>query len=207
MATRAKVSRKLFHFEDGTTSKNAGEGITKVTFDFYDPDYNGDESERPVLIDETITISKEDVDGLASNVRAAMAWHGLGNKLLDSYSGQSKSDENPWDIMGSVWEAMQNGIWVQRGESAGPRSTLLLEALIRMRKAAGGDVTPEWLAKAAESIKTPEQKKAAKANAKVALYLTEIEEERAKARLKAAKEKAKSDTGEADDFLVDLMEE
>ena len=207
MATRAKVSRKLFHFEDGTTSKNAGEGITKVTFDFYDPDYNGDEAERPILEGETITITKADIEALAPSIREAQAWHGLGNKLLDSYSGQSKSDENPWDILGSVWESMQSGIWVKRGESAGPRSTLLLEALQRARVAAGKEVTPEWTAKAAETIKTPEQKKAAKANKVVAKHLAEIEQERAAARLKAANAAAKSAGDDDDDFLADLMEE
>ena len=206
MATRAKVSRKLFHFADGTTSKNAGEDIVKVTFDFYDPDYSGEEADRPILEGETITITKEDVDGLPGNVHAAMGWHGLGNKLLDSYSGQAKSDETPWDIMGSVWEAMQSGIWVKRGESAGPRSTLLLEALQRARVAAGKEVTPEWTAKAAESIKTPEQKKAAKANKVIAKHLAEIEQERAAARLKAANKAAK-DGDDDDGFLADLMED
>jgi len=135
------------------------------------------------------------------NVQAALAFHGLSQKLGDSCaSAKAKGGSEPevWaaEQIGGVIEALEEGRWVAERESTGPRTSLLAEALLR---AAGGELAD---LEAAQTIvkgwddATRKQVLDAKAGIPevVAAYAT-IQAERAAERAKIAQEKAAETTG------------
>jgi hypothetical protein len=67
------------------------------------------------------------LDGLSDAMKVAAAYHGLSQKLGDTYAGKSADDA--LEGVESLWERIQEGHWVAERESAGPRTSLLEEAI------------------------------------------------------------------------------
>ena len=155
---------------------------------------------------EILRVAQDNLDQLSGSIGAALMFHGTSQKLGDAAvkpSGAEKRDEYEADPSAyiedrvlSVWENLQGGMWVERAETAGPRVTLLVEALAR----AGGIDTGQ----AGEIVATwPDGKKKAAAKVpEIAKALEEIKAERAAARKAALDAAADASDGEG---LAELL--
>lgn len=67
------------------------------------------------------------VTELAEDMQRAAAFHGLSQKIGDTYAGKDADDA--LEGAEALWERIQEGHWVAERESAGPRTSLLEEAI------------------------------------------------------------------------------
>lgn len=84
-----------------------------------------------------------DVNGWPDEMRTAAMFHGAAQKLGDSYVRPTKEDDRAeydahpaaygFDRFSAVLERIGDGEWVRSAEEAGPRTTLLSEAIARAK--------------------------------------------------------------------------
>lgn len=184
MSTKVSKASKAYLLPDGTTVQHARADAVALVISFV----NG----------ETLTV---DTANLRDDMLRCAALHGLSQKLGDSYAG-AETVEDAFESASALWEAMcgEDGSWLQRGESAGPRVTVLAEAVCRAKPEKYADI-------AAATAMLAEKDKAGKAAIaaipQVAAAMAAIKAERAaKAAEKAAKAAAGADGDEA--ALADL---
>lgn len=164
----AKVCSKLYLTESGDEVKrlDPNAAIATLAFQFADGE------SRQVNLGE-----------FPADIRDCFAWHGLSQKLGDSYA--SKQGNDAVEAFDDVLDALRNGTWLQKGESAGPRTTDLALALHRLKP----EKYPELVDAAARVAEmSAEEKKAAQNLAVVEHAILEIRAERAakkKAELEA----------------------
>ena len=175
---RNAIASKLFVMEDGTETRTAQAGAVAIVFKFA----NG--------ATRTIDPAKAspEMNGIA-------VLHGFGQKFGDEYAGVADVNE-AIDKFDELYEGIfERNEWTRRGESAGPQTGIVAEALNRLSLAGtipGGkydDLDVAQAAVKAWSKDEREQKLKVPALAKV---IAEIKIERAQARL----EKMEDATGD-----------
>ena len=116
-STRNAKATKKFLAGDGSTSAHASPAAVALVISFA----NGqDLTIEPRMFNET--------------VRQCFALHGMSQKFGDSYAGVGTADA-AYDACATLVEAMSgdDGSWLQNGESAGPRVSMLAEAVARAK--------------------------------------------------------------------------
>lgn len=107
MAKQNSIAKKIADFENGNVNFEFADGST---------------------FNAALTELNEDIIN-------RLALHGLSQKLGDSYAGAGGEDdpvEYAKEALAGVYESLKEGNWTQRtGGTAGPRVTLLAEALHR----------------------------------------------------------------------------
>lgn len=166
-------AKKSYFLSDGTEVRSATPEAVRLTFAFA----NGD---------------KLDVDPskLSDNVRKCAMFHGLAQKIGDSYAG-SKTPDEASEEASSLWERLEAGEWIAERESAGPRISLILAAVVKARADAGKPFTEAEQAERAERLKTDKTyRESVMANGAVKAAYAAIQAERAAERAKKAAEEA-----------------
>jgi hypothetical protein len=75
--------------------------------------------------------------GTAPEVARQLAIHGWHQKVGDTVAKTSDNPEADFDKMASIHERLLSGMWTVARESAGPRPTLVAEAVMRVASARG----------------------------------------------------------------------
>jgi hypothetical protein len=138
-----------------------------------------------------------------SGVLAAAAAFGLVTSITNTVGGKSLSAEERVDLIQDRIETLLEGEWSAERQS-GPRSSQLLEALVRVRADSGKETTQEWKDKMALVLRdSPEKAKEYMANPLVAAALADIKAKAALERAKQLAAKSKAAPAEAADFMDD----
>lgn len=150
---------------------------------------------------ETIGVQFKWADGESTNVmfddigkgcRIAGLAHGISQKLGDSYAG-CKTPEDAREGDGNfltVLELLQADNWVTQRKGAGPRPTMLLDAVVAALVANGEEVDAERRARITEKLVNADDRKATLNNPAVNAQYERIKAERAVKRAKEAQSEA-----------------
>jgi hypothetical protein len=174
--TRAEVTKRSFKSKDGEYTGRA----TTETVGF-----------RVELV-ESGEVFEHSLSDFSEGVLAAAAAFGLVTSITNTVGGKALSAQERAELIADRLETLLEGDWAAERQS-GPRSSQLLEAIIRVRTDGGATTTPEQREALALRLKNdPEAVKAYLGNAKVAAAYADI-------KAKAALERAKKLAGKAED--------
>ena len=188
-AKRLQVAKKVHIDSDGGEHRSAQAGQKSLEIRFLDS--------AGEVTNDVIAITR---DALTDDMWSCAAWHGLAQKLGDTYADAKKKGLVPFDEASGMLEQIAAGNWVAESLSTGPRIGLLVEAVMAAKAAAGLEADEDAIkAKCADK----EYAKRVKANDSVKAHYDRIVAERATAR---AKESAKSAKAASDDTATDLAE-
>ncbi len=177
----APFARKRFVDAAGEKVSEPGANVAAITFEFADFD------------DQMVSLTD-----IPEPVRVALAWHGLSQKLGDSYANASKKPaEDCYDSFQSTLERLVAGEWVKAREAAGPRTSMVLEAVLAVMAAAGKPADEATKKAIAEALGEKSERDRAMADARVKLAYEKIRLERAQARLAKIEAEATAAAGEA----------
>lgn len=171
-------AKKSYYLQDGTEVRSATPEAVRLQFTFA----NGD---------------RLDVDPskLSEQVRYCAMFHGLAQKIGDSYAGSKTPDEASEEAM-SLYERLESGEWIAERESAGPRISLILAAVVKARADAGKPFSASEQTERAERLKTDKAyRESVMANAAVKAAYATIQAERAAERAAKAQAEAGAATG------------
>ena len=179
---KGKIASKVYVNADGSESAHASPDANSLEFRFAD---------TPQTV---LTLSLADVGPACT---AAATFHGLSQKIGDAYAG-ADSVEQAIESAQAVIERLGVDDWVKARESAGPRVTILADA-IKVCLEANGETVDDarYQSIRTEKLKTKEQREGALANPAVKAEYERIRTEKQKARQKIADSAAK-DAGPAD---------
>lgn len=170
-----KLPKAYFVDAEGKVSRNPSETTVAVRSDFKDHD----------------SVSQS-VDDFPANIVRSLAWHGLKQLIGDSRADEvKKGAEAIHDGLLARLERLLGGDWVKEGERAGPRPTLLAEAVIRVLRERGDDVDEARAESIREKLKDKAVRESTMANATYAAMFEKIKAERQAERAKDAAKKAK----------------
>ena len=166
-AKPAPFAKKRFVDGEGNKVSEPGSDVAAITFEFAEFD------------DQMVSLSD-----IPENVRVALAWHGLSQKLGDSYANASKKPaEDCYDSFQSTLERLVAGDWVKAREAAGPRTSMVFEAVLAVMSAAGKPADDATQKTIREALGEKAERDRAMADARVKLAYEKIKLERAQARL------------------------
>lgn len=158
-------AKKSYYLQDGTEVRSASPEAVRLTFAFA----NGD---------------RLDVDPskLSEQVRYCAMFHGLAQKIGDSYAG-SKTPDEASEEASSLYERLEAGEWIAEREAAGPRISLILAAVVKARADAGKPFSDAEIAERSERLKTDKPyRESVMANGAVKAAYAAIQAERAAER-------------------------
>ena len=187
MAKKQTVCKREYRNSDGTKSRSARADTEALSLQFV----NGSE----------IVIT---LDNIHKDCQHAALFHGLSQKVGDAWNDVKGDAEKAFENATSMLERMAEGTWVEKAESAGPTTNMLVDAIVRA-KIAGGEKakdvdTLERRAAIAAKLKgeTPQATKEARAgalaNPQIAAAYEAIKAEKAAER--AAKKAAAAEGAE-----------
>ena len=177
----APFAKKRFVDTNGEKVSEPGSDVAAITFEFADFD------------DQMVSLSD-----IPEAVRVALAWHGLSQKLGDSYANASKKPaEDCYDSFQSTLERLVAGDWVQAREAAGPRTSMVFEAVLAVMAKAGKPADDATQTAIREALQDKPERDRAMADARVKLAYEQIRLERAQARLAKIEAAATAVQGEA----------
>lgn len=102
---------------------------------------------------ETVKVNP---DEFSDTVKVAALFHGLSQKLGDTYAG-ADADE-AYDKTMALFERLQGGEWIAERESAGPRISTVVEAIVAAKAKAGVTVTIDEVAAKYKALDKDAQK-------------------------------------------------
>ena len=167
----AKVCEKVYLDGDGNEHRSASTEAKALAFRFA----NGQEV--------TVDLSK-----FPKDIISAAAWHGVAQKIGDSYAGSETVDEAV-ERAQTMLENLEGGTWVATRTAAGPRPSLLVDAIVAAKQEAGQEVDPVAVAQKLKD--QPDLKKNALQNAAIKMHYDKIKAERAAAKAKESAKEAK----------------
>lgn len=178
---------------------NAKKGATAIRFDFVN---KTGEDDKGKAVYETVQSETVKFSDLPKDIIVVSAAHGVKQKLADSYAGSKGRNVDPHEDFMATLEQIQGGEWVVAATGgAGPRPSMVFEAMLFVLEKRGRDVTDEALReKVKASIASTEGRKSALANPEVAARFAEVQAEKAaeKAAKAAAVAKAAAGSDEGD---------
>lgn len=185
--TKNKIAKKVYMQSDGSESSHATAETVSLEFRFADG--------------ETIPVTRDDI---GDGCQTAAFWHGLSQKLGDSYAGtanptEAREGNDKRQGLFTVLELLKLNDWVRPGTGGGPRPSMLIDAILAAIEAAGKDVTDEIRENVRGMVKTPEDRKKALLNPQVSAQYERVRADRAASKAEAAQKSA-------DETAVDLSE-
>ena len=130
------------------------------------------------------------INKLPESIQKHLLIYGLNKKQGDALAGEMDLDK-AIEKQETAFANMVSGQWNVRsaGDSKAPKMTILEEAILRVREAAG---TPTTLDKVQKVLLDKETKKACRQDPAISKMYTKVKNERAKARNAKAAETAKA---------------
>lgn len=101
-------------------------------------------------IKETIDLKLSD---FPANILNAATFHGLTAKIGDTFAGAKGDAQTAYDDAAALIERLVAGDWVKEGEKAGPRVSLLVDAIARALVKSGETVDDERMESIAAKLK------------------------------------------------------
>jgi hypothetical protein len=200
--TKTPLTRKVYTYADGRMGRSARPGATKMTFEFVAPIKDA-EGNLVVLETREINLSE-----FPAGVIECATFHGFGQKFTDDLAGiagkaaKDEATEHPErgfvdyavERFDDMMDNLRNGVWVSESEGGGKGSnvTILHEAIVSVFAEAGTELSDEQKAGIMTKLADEEYRTAAKDRPDVAYQVKRITAERAAARAKEAKAKAKA---------------
>ncbi len=179
--TKTPFAKKGFVDASGERISEPGTDVAAITFTFAD------------FEDQMVSLSD-----IPEPIRVALAWHGLSQKLGDSYANASKKPaEDCYDSFQSTLERLVAGDWVKAREAAGPRTSMVLEAVLAVMANAGKPADDATQKVIGEALGEKSERDRAMADARVKLAYEKIRLDRAQARLAKIELAAQLASGEA----------
>lgn len=151
-----------------------------------DKDYSDDFKTVTIKFLESGEVLSFDIGTLKPETVVQAACHGLVQKLGDAAAG--KQGDEAYDAVMAVYERLVAGDWSKARESAGPRPSMVAEAVIRAKEAAGLTVDKAAILAKYTGKDAGDARKAALSNAAVKAAYDQLKLESAQAR--AAKSQA-----------------
>lgn len=183
MAERTQVAKKVYITAAGDESAHATPDAERLEFRFA----NG----------ETLVVNPNDI---GANCRTAALFHGLSQKIGDSYAGAKGDADTAYESAQTILERLINDDWVRQGEGVGARPSLVSEAVIAALEENGETVDDERKKGIVEKLKGKEARDRALANAVINSHYERIKAERAAERAAKAREKAEGKELDLGDF-------
>ena len=133
------------------------------------------------------------VNELSDEIRTRIVMHGLNAKVGDS---AADPETDAYTALVSTWDQLKEGSWNVRGSGAGPRVTVLAEAML---VAQSGTLTLDEIVDKLEAMSKEQRRDIPKKYAKVKLAMDEIKLKRATEKTKLSKKAAAKDEANMDD--------
>lgn len=156
----------------------------------------------------TITLVKSnyavtlDASKMAPDVLRAAALYGAANSITNTVGKAGLSDAEMEEALFDRYSRIfEDGVWAEG--ATGPRTTDLLEALIRYRRSQNAEHGAEWQEKMKTRLQDEAYAKEIRSRDFIAVHLESIKLERQQARLRAAQEKATTSKADATDLDLD----
>ena len=140
--------------------------------------------------DHVVTMT---LKSLEKDIVTNLALHGLSQKLGDSYAGAESVDE-AIERCTTIAERLQQGEWIKPRESAGPRPSMVVDAVVAALVANGEEVDDTRRAAIAEKTKGKEGRERALANPAIRAQYETIRATRAAKRAAKAQGDAEGAT-------------
>jgi hypothetical protein len=213
--TKMQRIRRKYTYADGSTGTSAKPGTQGLVLEVLGMPTEDGNGKRQYPIVHTFTVDKSK---LPESVIECAVWHGLSQKLGDANAEVAKTakaegvTEDPEtgladltnETLSDMWDNLLQGVWVTESEggSRGASVTILSEAIFAVLADAGHEVTDEVKAGVMQKLQDEDYRKASKARADVDYHMKRITAERAAARAKDAKAKAKDQDAQGIDGLI-----
>lgn len=181
MAREKKAN--IVYLQGGTEQKRVGSDVDGIRFDFA----NG----------KALTISLAD---LPREIIAIAATRGIAEKVRDTFAG-SESVGDAMEEAESIVERLLAGEWLAEREAAGPRPSMVVDAIIAAFADAGKTVARDAVMAKYTGKGTEEARKTALKNPQVKAHFERL---RAEAAAKRAEEAQKAASGTAAEGAPDL---
>jgi hypothetical protein len=178
---REKIAKKVYVLENGDEAAHASPDVSHLEFRFESGD--------------TIIVRLEDID---NGCRTAAAWHGISQKLGDTYAGKDAAEAA--EEVQSLLERLQSGDWIKAREGGGPRPTLVIEAIVCALIDNGEEVSDERRATIAAKVNTPTERKRALKQPAVQAHFERLKAERAADKAAKAAEDADGEVNDLSEF-------
>ena len=179
-----KEPRAIFVNEAGETSRNPSADTVAV--------------ESRYASDTGLETIRRATSDFTPDIQGLLAWHGLKQLMGDARASEAKvGAEATHESLSARLERMDGGDWVKEGEAAGPRVTLILEAVVRVKAEAGDEMDESRIAAAKEKLKDKAVRESTLAHLAYKAAYETIKAERQQARAKVAAEKAAAEGADA----------
>ena len=129
----------------------------------------------------------------SAEIRTCLAWFGVSEKYGNSYAGAKGDADEAEGMFLSMQEQLLGGTWVDRAE-AGPRPSLIADAIIAALEAAGQKVDDTRRTAIREKVKDKDTREGALKDPVIKAEYEAIKAKRAAERAKDAAKKAKGET-------------
>lgn len=179
---RKKFCTKVYVDKDGKDSRHANPGVDKLEFRFE----NGN----------TVPV---DLKTIGKGCAKAAAWHGIAQKIGDSYNKAETADEAQ-ETMEAMLERLVSDEWVRAGEGAGPKTGVLVQAIVNAKLAAGDECDEARVALIRAKVATKEGRDGAMANAVIHAEYKKLQAEAAAIRASKAVAAASASKDTLDGF-------
>ena len=179
---RASICKKVYINSDGKETAHASPDAESLEFRF--------ESGETIVVE---------LDSIADNCRRAATWHGISQKLGDKYAGKSVDEAH--NEVATLLERLQQGDWIKAREAgAGPRPSVLVDAVVAALEENGETVDAERRARIKAKLADPDEKAAAMNNPLLKSHYERIKAETATAKAAAAADLAEGVETNLGDF-------
>ncbi len=175
-APRKKFCTKVYLDEDGKESRHASPNVATLEFRFTN--------------DNVVSIN---LKAIGKGCAKAAAWHGVAQKIGDSYN-KAETPDDAQEAAEIMLERLMSDEWVKAGEGAGPKTGVLVQAVVNALTKSGEEVNSEREAGIKAKVSTKEGREGAMANAAINAEYKALQAEAAATRAaKAAKAAVESD--------------
>lgn len=183
MAERTTICKKVYVDSEGNETSHASPNVDRLEFRFA----NG----------TVLAVSEKDV---GDGCRKAAFFHGLAQKIGDSYAGVKGDTTTAIENASTVIERLMGDDWVKQGEGIGARPSLVVDAVIAALEEAGETVSDDRRKAIMEKVKGKEGREGALANPVINAHYERIKAARQAERAAKAAAAAQGKELELGDF-------
>jgi len=176
MAEKSSVCKKVYVDKDGNETRSATADAVALEFRFA----NG----------KTHVVNP---DNYPKEIQRCLVFFGTSEKDGNAYAGAKGDPDDAEDKFLSMHEQLMTGIWVEKAE-AGPRPSLIADAIIAALEAAGQKVDTARAEKVREKVKDKDTREGALKDPVIKAEYESIKAKRAAVRAKEAATAAKGAT-------------
>lgn len=173
MVEKVSVCKKVYVNEAGEETRSATVESIGLQFRFA----NGN----------THVVQTSDHPG---DIMRCLEWFGISEKYGNAYAGSKGDADAAEELFLSMQEQLQSGTWVEKAE-AGPRPSLIADAIIAALNSAGQEVDEKRAASVREKVKDKSTREGALKDPVIKAEYEAIKAKRAAERAKAAAKLAK----------------